>query len=54
MATTSTGRTIWDDKTRSDLLLAIVAIAPPSTENWERIIAHLRTMGYSYNANAAQ
>ncbi|KAI0161362.1 hypothetical protein GGR57DRAFT_454477 [Xylariaceae sp. FL1272] len=51
--TTAAGRTIWNDKTRSDLLQAIVEIAPPSSEEWTRILQLLRQQGYSYNQNAA-
>ncbi|KAI0414953.1 hypothetical protein F5X98DRAFT_234224 [Xylaria grammica] len=53
MATDAGGRTIWNDKARSDLLQAIVDVAPPSTKEWEVIIAKLHAKGYTYNYSAA-
>ncbi|KAI1269450.1 hypothetical protein F5Y18DRAFT_422403 [Xylariaceae sp. FL1019] len=51
--TTPAGRTIWTDKARSDLLQAIIEVAPPSSDEWTRIIQVLRQQGYTYNHNAA-
>ncbi|KAI0518308.1 HET-domain-containing protein [Xylaria bambusicola] len=53
-ATNSPGRTIWNDKTRSDLLQAIIDVAPPTAQEWEAISAQLRAKGYTYNYSAAQ
>ncbi|KAI1809491.1 hypothetical protein GGS20DRAFT_571673 [Poronia punctata] len=53
MATTAAGRTVWNDKTRSDLLMEIIDVAPPSTQQWDEIIEHLHAKGYSYTYNAA-
>ncbi|KAI1118088.1 hypothetical protein F5Y14DRAFT_447499 [Nemania sp. NC0429] len=53
MSTNAAGRTVWNDKARSDLLLTIVDIAPPTTQQWEAIIAQVQTKGYTYNASAA-
>lgn len=52
MATDGAGRTIWTDKTRTDLLLAIFDVDPPS-QKWEAIAEKLRAKGYNYNYSAA-
>ncbi|KAI8634092.1 hypothetical protein F5Y19DRAFT_411930 [Xylariaceae sp. FL1651] len=53
MATTPSGKTIWNDKCRSDLLCAVIDIAPPSTNEWNAIINQLKGKGYSYTYTAA-
>ncbi|KAI1311093.1 hypothetical protein F5Y03DRAFT_321166 [Xylaria venustula] len=53
MATNAAGRTIWNDKTRSDLLQAIIDVAPPNATEWSDIIARLHAQGYTYNCSAA-
>ncbi|KAI1196518.1 hypothetical protein F5X97DRAFT_344444 [Nemania serpens] len=53
MSTNAAGRTVWNDKARSDLLLSIYDIAPPTTQEWDAIIAQLQAKGYTYNASAA-
>ncbi|KAI1347725.1 HET-domain-containing protein [Xylaria sp. FL0043] len=53
MAADAAGRTIWNDKTRSDLLQAIVDVAPPTAQQWDAISAKLRAKGYTYNYSAA-
>lgn len=53
MAVNAAGRTIWNDKTRSDLLLAIIDVAPPTAQEWETISVNLRAKGYNYNPGAA-
>ncbi|KAI0202580.1 hypothetical protein F4808DRAFT_458752 [Astrocystis sublimbata] len=47
------GRTVWNDKARSDLLQAIVDVCPPSQQQWETIIKKLQAKGYTYNHTAA-
>lgn len=46
-------RTTWDDRAHNCLLLAIVKEAPPTSEQWERIIAVVQSQGYTYTADAA-
>ncbi|KAI1425617.1 hypothetical protein F5Y12DRAFT_714111 [Xylaria sp. FL1777] len=53
MATNAAGRTIWNDRTRSDLLQAIIDVAPPTSQEWEAIVVQLRAKGYTYNYSAA-
>ncbi|KAI0428998.1 hypothetical protein F5Y09DRAFT_271553 [Xylaria sp. FL1042] len=53
MATNASGRTIWNDKTRSDLLQAIIDVAPPNAQQWDEISVQLRAKGYTYNYSAA-
>ncbi|KAI3327717.1 HET-domain-containing protein [Xylariaceae sp. AK1471] len=53
MSTNAAGRTTWNDKTRSDLLIATFDVAPPSAKEGEAIIEHLRAKGYTYNYSAA-
>ncbi|KAJ3579422.1 hypothetical protein NPX13_g1141 [Xylaria arbuscula] len=53
MATDGAGRTVWNDKTRSDLLLAITNVFHPTSEQWDTISIELRAKGYTYNYNAA-
>lgn len=52
MATKAAGRTIWNDKTRSDLLQAIIDVTPPSAQQWEAISVKLREKGYTYGYSA--
>ncbi|KAI1341922.1 hypothetical protein F5Y15DRAFT_413846 [Xylariaceae sp. FL0016] len=51
--TNALGRTMWNDKTRSDLLLAIIDHAPPTPAQWEKIIEQLNGQGYVYSHTAA-
>jgi hypothetical protein len=53
MTTNAARRTVWNDKARSDLLLAIMDVAPPSNESWDAIIERLQAKGYTYNHTAA-
>lgn len=53
MATDGAGRTVWNDKTRSDLLLAIHSVWSPTSEQWDAISVELRAKGYTYNYSAA-
>ncbi|KAI0541367.1 hypothetical protein GGR58DRAFT_519478 [Xylaria digitata] len=53
MPVNAAGRTLWNDKTRSDLLQAIIDVAPPNSKEWETIIAQLHAKGYTYGFNAA-
>ncbi|KAI1734940.1 hypothetical protein F4680DRAFT_436952 [Xylaria scruposa] len=52
MATDGAGRTIWNDKTRSDLLQAVFEVCPPA-QHWEAISAKLHEKGYTYGYSAA-
>ncbi|KAI1753035.1 hypothetical protein F4782DRAFT_96023 [Xylaria castorea] len=52
MATNAAGRTIWNDKTRSDLLQAIFDVCPPA-QQWEAIAVRLHEKGYTYGYSAA-
>ncbi|KAJ2974429.1 hypothetical protein NUW58_g8660 [Xylaria curta] len=54
MAANNPARTIWNDKTRSDLLQVIFEVAPPNSKQWDAISAKLLAKGYTYNLNAAQ
>ncbi|KAI0008461.1 hypothetical protein F4779DRAFT_618565 [Xylariaceae sp. FL0662B] len=47
------GRTIWTDKARSDLLVAIIEVAPPSSAAWTEIVRRTQSMGYTYSASSA-
>lgn len=47
------GKTVWDAELRSELLLAVVRHAPPSTEEWALIIDEMSAKGHTFNANAA-
>lgn len=53
MSTNAAGRTVWNDKARSDLLQSIIDVAPPTSQQWEAIIAQLHAKGYTYNYSAA-
>ncbi|KAF2967152.1 hypothetical protein GQX73_g6457 [Xylaria multiplex] len=53
MPVNAAGRTVWNDRARSDLLQAIIDVAPPNAKEWEAIIALLRPKGYTYGYNAA-
>ncbi|KAI0809439.1 HET-domain-containing protein [Xylaria sp. FL0064] len=53
MAANAAGRTIWNDKTRSDLLQAIIDVAPPTAQQWDAISVQLRAKDYTYNYSAA-
>ncbi|TGJ88052.1 hypothetical protein E0Z10_g721 [Xylaria hypoxylon] len=53
MPVDAAGRTVWNDKTRSDLLQAIIDVAPPNTKEWDAIAVQLRAKGYTYNYSAA-
>ncbi|GKT46952.1 uncharacterized protein ColSpa_07133 [Colletotrichum spaethianum] len=44
--------TVWDDKARSDLLVAFLTVNKPSKEDWDRALAVVHDKGYTYNANA--
>ncbi|KXJ97003.1 hypothetical protein Micbo1qcDRAFT_199750 [Microdochium bolleyi] len=48
------GRTIWSDKTRSDLLIAIMENTSPSEDEVTRIMAKVQEQGYVYNWSAAK
>ncbi|KAI0555731.1 HET-domain-containing protein [Xylaria curta] len=52
MAMDGAGRTVWNDKTRSDLLQAMFEVCPPA-RHWEAISAKLREKGYTYGYSAA-
>ena len=51
-STDSTSRTIWDDKTRSDLLVEVLAVISPSSDQWEKIIERIHGRGYHYTSYA--
>ena len=53
MSANAAGRTIWTDKTRSDLLQAVLAEVTPSPEAWEKIQGRLAQQGYHYTPTAA-
>jgi len=53
MATDAAGRTVWDDKARSDLLMEVIDVAAPSSQEWEDILGRLRVKGYNYTSSAA-
>ncbi|KAJ0167364.1 hypothetical protein CTA2_3043 [Colletotrichum tanaceti] len=44
--------TTWDDKARSDLLVALLTVTKPSKEDWDLALAVVHSKGYTYNANA--
>ncbi|OHW99845.1 hypothetical protein CSPAE12_01419 [Colletotrichum incanum] len=44
--------TLWDDKARSDLLVAFLTVTKPSKEDWDRTLAVVHGKGYTYNAGA--
>jgi hypothetical protein len=47
--------TVWDDKARSCLLLAIMTHAAPTNAEWKDILEYTREHGgYNYTQNAAQ
>ncbi|KAJ1338125.1 high mobility group AT-hook protein 2 [Microdochium nivale] len=48
------GRTIWNDKTRSDLLIAIMDNISPTDAEVDRIMAKVNEQGYIYNWSAAK
>ncbi|KAK7755694.1 hypothetical protein SLS62_002305 [Diatrype stigma] len=50
---TANGRTIWNDKVRSDLLQAVLGVVTPTDEQWTQIQPVLAQMGYNYTLNAA-
>ncbi|KDN62147.1 hypothetical protein CSUB01_00852 [Colletotrichum sublineola] len=45
--------TVWDDKARSDLLVALLTVMKPSKEDWDRALAAVHDKGYTYTASAA-
>ncbi|EFQ30035.1 uncharacterized protein GLRG_05179 [Colletotrichum graminicola M1.001] len=45
--------TVWDDKARSDLLVAFLTVTKPSKEDWDRALAAVHEKGYTYTASAA-
>ncbi|KAK1596205.1 uncharacterized protein LY79DRAFT_701684 [Colletotrichum navitas] len=45
--------TVWDDKARSDLLVALLTVTKPSKEDWDRALAAVHEKGYTYTASAA-
>ncbi|WYZ37253.1 hypothetical protein EsH8_II_000759 [Colletotrichum jinshuiense] len=45
--------TLWNDKARSDLLVALLLVVKPSKEEWDQALVTVRAKGYSYNATAA-
>ncbi|KAI0457300.1 HET-domain-containing protein [Xylaria acuta] len=53
MSTNAAGRTVWNDKTRSDLLQAIFDVTPPNAQQWEAISVKLHAKGYTYGYSAA-
>lgn len=52
--TDSCGRTIWNDKTRSDLLIAVMDNCNPTDDQVERIMTRVAAQGYVYNWSAAK
>lgn len=50
---TSSGKTVWDAELRSELLMAVIRHAPPSSEQWALIIDEMQAKGHTFNANAA-
>lgn len=44
--------TTWDDKARSDLLVALLTVTKPSKEDWDLALAVVHSKGYTYNASA--
>ncbi|KAK2032311.1 hypothetical protein LX32DRAFT_691014 [Colletotrichum zoysiae] len=45
--------TVWDDKARSDLLVAFLTVTKPSKEDWDRTLTEVQKKGYIYTASAA-
>lgn len=45
--------TVWDDKARSDLLMALLTVKSPSKEEWDKAMPLLREKGYNYTPSAA-
>lgn len=46
--------TVWDDKARSDLLMAVLNTIKPTKQQWDEIIAQVETRGYHYTPSAVQ
>ncbi|OLN91939.1 hypothetical protein CCHL11_01511 [Colletotrichum chlorophyti] len=44
--------TVWNDKTRSDLLVALLPIVKPTKEQWDQILEAVEAKGYSYTSGA--
>ncbi|GKT57032.1 hypothetical protein ColTof4_11184 [Colletotrichum tofieldiae] len=44
--------TLWDDRARSDLLVAFLTATKPSKEDWDRALAVVHGNGYTYTASA--
>jgi len=45
--------TTWDHDAHLALLQAVMAEAPPSPAQWERILERVTRKGYAYTASAA-
>ncbi|ROT43550.1 hypothetical protein SODALDRAFT_319975 [Sodiomyces alkalinus F11] len=46
--------TVWDDKARSDLLIAVLNTVKPTKQQWDEIVAKVEAKGYHYTPNAVQ
>ena len=45
--------TIWDHDAHLALLQAVIAEAPPTPGEWEKILSRVEGKGYSYTSSAA-
>lgn len=45
--------TVWDADAHLALLQAVIAEAPPSAPEWERILEFVAQRGYIYTSSAA-
>ncbi len=45
--------TIWDHEAHLSLLQAIMAEAPPTPAQWDKILVKVTKKGYNYTASAA-
>jgi hypothetical protein len=46
--------TVWDHDAHLALLQAVIAEAPPSNDEWTKILDRVAAKGYSYTASAAK
>ncbi|KAK0634763.1 hypothetical protein B0T17DRAFT_611728 [Bombardia bombarda] len=45
--------TVWDHGAHLSLLQAIVVVAPPTSEQWDKILERVQEKGFEYTASAA-